>query len=526
MKKMKLKNKIAYLVIVFVIFGLCFSVISANTKYYEYQWTNDVIAIDWEDEFITNDIIASEDGYVAAGFYNGYLPVVRFLDENGKTEDELGLSENDSMHAKRIYEVEDGYLVVGCDGGYAVAAFVSDDRETYEYESYWSEDFWYEAEIYYEEDDKYVYAISDAYTDSIMRIHKDAKFAVNIDEIFAEEYTEEMAAMVDKYNSIWDYETYKEGEYYPTFVNDYLDGYVYGLNDFDVSKALIVYIVNGEEKWVKELENTFIKDCIDFGPNFLVTMTDVYPDSYYDTLPEGEEVDENAYLELYDENGNSLGKDNLLNYLSEGEEYFFPEHLIRVENWGFFLTGSSYMEINEETDDISTDMGSIKDAHDAEYERPPMDGNMPPKDGKIPPKEGDMGRLPETPGADESPFVSEILYFSIIHHVETKTDGNGTIVASKTDANWGDEVTFEITPNEGFVLSEVKVTDSDGNVLIFTDYKFTMPNANVIIEATFKVENPETYVFVGGGIIAALGVSGFVLYKNRKKTATFDEVKN
>lgn len=80
----------------------------------------------------------------------------------------------------------------------------------------------------------------------------------------------------------------------------------------------------------------------------------------------------------------------------------------------------------------------------------------------------------------------------IVYTITTKTDGNGTVTPSAETEHSGNEVTFVVTPNEGFELKEVKVTDSNGNTITFTDYKFTMPDANVVIEAIFVAKNPET----------------------------------
>ena len=76
--------------------------------------------------------------------------------------------------------------------------------------------------------------------------------------------------------------------------------------------------------------------------------------------------------------------------------------------------------------------------------------------------------------------------------IETKTDGHGEIKAEKVEAKEGEVIRFTIEPEEGYVLSEVKVTTQDGKVLTFTNNTFTMPNANVLIEATFVVVNAKT----------------------------------
>jgi len=71
------------------------------------------------------------------------------------------------------------------------------------------------------------------------------------------------------------------------------------------------------------------------------------------------------------------------------------------------------------------------------------------------------------------------------------TSGKGKVTVEPKQAP-DDQVTFTITPDEGYVLGKVKVTDSDGNVLVFTNNTFTMPHADVTIEVEFLVANAET----------------------------------
>lgn len=119
---------------------------------------------------------------------------------------------------------------------------------------------------------------------------------------------------------------------------------------------------------------------------------------------------------------------------------------------------------------------------------------------------------------------NSILEYRKPYNVITKTDGNGTIKASKETEYKGNEITFTITPNKGYVLSEVKVTDSKGNILKFKDYSFTMPSADVTIEAIFTKEeqkeekNPETSDMIVICSIAVI-ISGVLLtYINIKKS--------
>ena len=90
-------------------------------------------------------------------------------------------------------------------------------------------------------------------------------------------------------------------------------------------------------------------------------------------------------------------------------------------------------------------------------------------------------------------FATRLMYFSRIYNINTVVKGEGTVEVIESSAPYK-EVTFKITPKDGYALSIVKVTDKNGNVLLFTDDTFTMPSADVIIEATFVKEekNPDT----------------------------------
>jgi hypothetical protein len=96
------------------------------------------------------------------------------------------------------------------------------------------------------------------------------------------------------------------------------------------------------------------------------------------------------------------------------------------------------------------------------------------------------------------------------YKVDVKSDGHGKITVSKT-VEYGDEVvTFTVTPDEGYELGVVKVTDALGNVVYFTENTFTMPYADVVIEATFVPINPETYAgafIIGAGVVLVLSLT-------------------
>ena len=74
--------------------------------------------------------------------------------------------------------------------------------------------------------------------------------------------------------------------------------------------------------------------------------------------------------------------------------------------------------------------------------------------------------------------------------VDKKTE-NGKITIDKDSASKGSTVTITVTPDEGYEVDEIKVTDESGNEIKVTDkgngkYTFTMPAKDVDIKADFK----------------------------------------
>lgn len=104
-------------------------------------------------------------------------------------------------------------------------------------------------------------------------------------------------------------------------------------------------------------------------------------------------------------------------------------------------------------------------------------------------------------------------------NIYTKTDGNGTIESKKVTEYSGKEIEFTVTPNEGYILEVVKVTDNKGNTIIFTDNKFTMPSSDVTIEATFIKEekNPETSDVAIILYFIVMVIGGFIMFYNYRK---------
>lgn len=76
------------------------------------------------------------------------------------------------------------------------------------------------------------------------------------------------------------------------------------------------------------------------------------------------------------------------------------------------------------------------------------------------------------------------------NNIKTNVVGKGNVTVVESSLA-GNDVTFKVEPQDGYVLSVVKVVDQEGNILTFTDYTFTMPSADVTIEAIF-IKNPDT----------------------------------
>ncbi len=113
--------------------------------------------------------------------------------------------------------------------------------------------------------------------------------------------------------------------------------------------------------------------------------------------------------------------------------------------------------------------------------------------------------------------VSQILYYDLPYAITTKVEGKGTIKVSKNSEFSGNEIVFEVTPQDGYKLDKVIVTTVSGEKIVFDDYKFTMPSADVTIEALFVVDNPNTLDIALFGIYVLTIISALVVMKYRKK---------
>ena len=83
----------------------------------------------------------------------------------------------------------------------------------------------------------------------------------------------------------------------------------------------------------------------------------------------------------------------------------------------------------------------------------------------------------------------------------------GEVVVTK--ACYQDEMTVEATPETGYTVDQITVTDSDGGSVTVTDSKFTMPAKGVTVAVTFKKADyaitKATVLYTGGAFTVKKG---------------------
>lgn len=114
--------------------------------------------------------------------------------------------------------------------------------------------------------------------------------------------------------------------------------------------------------------------------------------------------------------------------------------------------------------------------------------------------------------------VKNVVYYIPLNVKTSVPGGNGTITVDP-NSRVGEDVVFTVTPEEGYVLGAIKVTDYDGNELdvkFISANTFTMPSTDVIIEVQF-VTNPDTsdiaLIIVASAIII---ITAIVLIQKNK----------
>ena len=81
--------------------------------------------------------------------------------------------------------------------------------------------------------------------------------------------------------------------------------------------------------------------------------------------------------------------------------------------------------------------------------------------------------------------------FRIIFDVTVAKTQNGKVTANKQTAMFGDNIKLDVTPDDGYVLSEMYYTDSKGKKTVIEETGFTMPEGSVTVMAVFEAVAPE-----------------------------------
>ena len=86
------------------------------------------------------------------------------------------------------------------------------------------------------------------------------------------------------------------------------------------------------------------------------------------------------------------------------------------------------------------------------------------------------------------------------YDVAVSDGAHGSVTVSPKSASKGSTVTVTVTPDKGYVLETLTVTDKNGSALDLTDkggqYTFTMPSSPVTVAATFMDDNTMLNFFV------------------------------
>lgn len=87
------------------------------------------------------------------------------------------------------------------------------------------------------------------------------------------------------------------------------------------------------------------------------------------------------------------------------------------------------------------------------------------------------------------------------YDVAVSDGAHGSVTVSPKSASKGSTVTVTVTPDKGYTLETLSVTDKNGSALDLTDqgggkYTFTMPSAPVTVAATFMDDNTMLNYFV------------------------------
>ena len=165
-------------------------------------------------------------------------------------------------------------------------------------------------------------------------------------------------------------------------------------------------------------------------------------------------------------------------YQVEVEEPLEGEHgFVMVDNIGHsdnkFYMGETVSLL------VSTDTGYALKVLEATYEEGTTEVKLP-----LTPAENDNYTF-VMPAADvHVHWIVDKAQYTI----SITESAHGKVVADKTTAQFGEEVTLTATPDDNYLLESLNVAYTNGFPVTVTNNKFTMPAANVVVSATFKAK--------------------------------------
>lgn len=420
-----------------------------------------------------DDVIEVEDGFIATYLNEDEWSVLRKTDKNGqeiwKNQSEVGIIYGIVENNGEVYG-----LVVDKQGNVCVTKYTKDGKESEKSEDWLriggSNIDYYDGEIYIE--NGYIYVLSRGYfSDNSYGPMYFYKIELDLSDYERSNYSDSLdefdeltnggeSFVSDKYDYLLDVEF----QYYSNMkvINGtkYLAGEIY--KDYQYYGVIVALDKNDNVIWYKESAkaDSHYFDLARVSGNNIAVI------EYVDQAYIGQERNSatvKTTMVVYDEDGNII-----------------EEHDLDID------TGLKNVDVMSM---YSVNGGLVLEAY----------------------------------SYDNGELKSHLIKYQVIYDITTKVNGKGNIEAVQS-ANAGSSVTFKITPEEGYVLGSVKVTDSAGNVLIFTDNTFTMPSADVTIEAEFvktnnitNIINPNTRTSLSIIILILFVLGGFITLKSNKK---------
>ena len=112
-------------------------------------------------------------------------------------------------------------------------------------------------------------------------------------------------------------------------------------------------------------------------------------------------------------------------------------------------------------------------------------------DGNEIPVDGDSFAMPDSPVTVTASFIPDgVVTYTFTVDVNIQ---NGSVTPDKTSAAEGEAVSLTVTPDEGYQMETLTVTDANGDPVALNGTSFLMPASNVTVTASFVLIPPPTY---------------------------------